>query len=526
MLEKSKKVIIRPNGNTISIQGDHLTLESIRNDFAFYVPGAHFTPAFKRKSWDGKKRFIGGGLNVATAPIGLMYLIVKWFKERDYDIDWKDYRIPIKYNHINPILGNIELYDYQVEAVKTCLNIGGGIIKLPTGSGKSAIITAIIKETVLTHPDILFVITVPRSSLVLQFQDEMINEYSIPEEYIGLWDGNNKTWLNQPILVTTRQSLSKQRKKEGRKKLEIIRDVTQRVIDKKKVMLFIDECHQANCMTITEIIEMIKPPWIFGFTGTTPETEVETMEIISLLGNIIYSKKTKELISLGFLPQMNITILTITHDKKKYKKFLKDYETDKEKQKTKIKAELDKNKQKSKLIETIEEEEEEQKNEKYLCEIDYLADDDLRNNVLKKITENFTAKGENVLILVERIIHGQTLQKWIPGSVFLYGGDNAKVRYEIQKQCELESGKIIIATSGIFAMGVSIKRLHAVILAGISSAKISLLQAIGRGLRKHKSKTVLKIFDISDTTQYSRRHLRKRLKVFDNEGFIYKEIEV
>ena len=37
---------------------------------------------------------------------------------------------------------------------------------------------------------------------------------------------------------------------------------------------------------------------------------------------------------------------------------------------------------------------------------------------------------------------------------------------------------------------------------------------------------ILKIYDIADTTKYSKQHLRKRLKVFDNEDFLYKEVEI
>ena len=521
MIETENFVKIRSTGKQLSIISDHNSLEEIRKDFCFYVPGAHFTPQFRAKRWDGKKHFITGGLNVGYAPHGLMYDIVRWFRKKLYEIDYEDYRTPIPFKSINPTMGEIILRLYQLEAASACLQFGGGIIKLPTGSGKSAVITAVIRQAMAVHPDVLFVITVPRSSLVLQFYDEMVNEYGINKKYIGMWGGGKKTWESQPILITTRQSLCKQTKKEGRSKVEIIRDLTKRVMEY-NVMMFVDECHQASCKSLRDIIDMTNPQWLFGFTGTMPREKVEQMEVKGILGNILYSKKTKELIKMGFLPPMDLQILKLKHDKKKFAKFMKDIEEQK------IKDQVNEMIKSGKVLEDEAdgEDEDEQKNEKYLAEIDYATSDEFRNNVIRKITEHHTKKDENVLILVERVAHGQFINDWIPGSVFLYGKDSAKVRYEVQKQCERETGKIIIATSGIFAMGVSIKRLHAVILAGISSAKVSLLQAIGRGLRQHKTKLCLKVYDIADTTQYSNRHLRLRLKVFDEEGFEYKVIEI
>jgi len=169
------KISVRSD-HRISIESDHLSLEALRKDFTWYVPGAHFTPSFKDKNWDGKKCFIGGGLAVAHAAAGLSYDVKRWFTQRGYELEYEDYRTPFKISKLNPKMGNIELYRYQMEAAWMCLRIGGGIIKLPTGSGKSAVITAVVKHAMALDPDVLFVVMVPRSSLVLQFYDEMVNE--------------------------------------------------------------------------------------------------------------------------------------------------------------------------------------------------------------------------------------------------------------------------------------------------------------------------------------------------------------
>ena len=52
-------------------------------------------------------------------------------------------------------------------------------------------------------------------------------------------------------------------------------------------------------------------------------------------------------------------------------------------------------------------------------------------------------------------------------------------------------------------------------------AKVKIVQSIGRGLRTHKSKTILTIIDIADQLYYGKLHMNKRVLLYEQENFSY-----
>jgi superfamily II DNA or RNA helicase len=60
-------------------------------------------------------------------------------------------------------------------------------------------------------------------------------------------------------------------------------------------------------------------------------------------------------------------------------------------------------------------------------------------------------------------------------------------------------------------------------LASSSKGKIRILQTIGRGLRKHKSKDRATLYDIADDCgkNYTLNHFLERIKIYNEEEFDY-----
>lgn len=54
---------------------------------------------------------------------------------------------------------------------------------------------------------------------------------------------------------------------------------------------------------------------------------------------------------------------------------------------------------------------------------------------------------------------------------------------------ENEKNIVLIATYGIYQLGVNVKSLKDIIIASSSKSKIRVLQSIGRSLRKHEDKS-------------------------------------
>ena len=86
---------------------------------------------------------------------------------------------------------------------------------------------------------------------------------------------------------------------------------------------------------------------------------------------------------------------------------------------------------------------------------------------------------------------------------------------------------VVVAISKIFSTGINIKNLHYIIFACGGKAKVKIVQSIGRGLRLHKDKDKLIIFDIADVYHYSLNHLERRILLYEKEHikFSIKEIE-
>ncbi len=110
---------------------------------------------------------------------------------------------------------------------------------------------------------------------------------------------------------------------------------------------------------------------------------------------------------------------------------------------------------------------------------------------------------------------------------FIYGDVGAAERTQIRKLVESSNDAIIVASYGTFSTGMSIKKLHNVVFASPYKAKIRILQSIGRGLRKHESKSQMILWDVSDDISedkhinYSLKHLVQRMKLYKSEGFEY-----
>jgi superfamily II DNA or RNA helicase len=136
-----------------------------------------------------------------------------------------------------------------------------------------------------------------------------------------------------------------------------------------------------------------------------------------------------------------------------------------------------------------------------------------RNGEIIKIAD----ESENVLVLVDRIEHGEQLLNDLQflgqDVVFLHG--KSKDKFDIDHD-------IIIATS-IFDLGVDIPRLKTLILAGGGKSTIKTVQRMGRVLRLFDGKGKAVIHDFADSSKWVSKHFEERKVIFEeNFNVIYK----
>jgi superfamily II DNA or RNA helicase len=134
-----------------------------------------------------------------------------------------------------------------------------------------------------------------------------------------------------------------------------------------------------------------------------------------------------------------------------------------------------------------------------------------------------------------RAIYDQLVAKDLGRDIyFIYGNTKAEIREEAKRLTKLSKDNIIVASGQIFATGVNIPSLDVVLFGQTQKSKIKVVQAIGRVLRKTKTKRNALLIDIVDDLvwkrkqNYSMKHALKRLEIYDSEEFDYdiKEIEL
>ena len=176
---------------------------------------------------------------------------------------------------------NLQYRAYQEASIIASLKQGRGVTLIPTAGGKTLICAGLIESLRdnLKELEALTLVIVPTLQLVEQTASDFIS-YGLNN--VTKWSGDNKPDLKANIIVAGSQILL-----SDKTDLSILADVK---------ILLIDECHilrRGN--QINKILNFIKTPFKFGFTGTMPSLEIDQWNIIGKLGPITYEQKTDTL---------------------------------------------------------------------------------------------------------------------------------------------------------------------------------------------------------------------------------------
>lgn len=147
-----------------------------------------------------------------------------------------------------------------------------------------------------------------------------------------------------------------------------------------------------------------------------------------------------------------------------------------------------------------------------------------RNKLIAKITEMCYNEGKGILIIINRIEHGETLSRLmdilsIP-HMFLHGEiEDAEREAKLRSMREGEL-KVMIATS-IMDEGVDISGIDVLIQGAGGKSLRQTVQRVGRAIRKKKGKeNKAQVFDFYDRTHdYLFKHSKARIKIYEEENF-------
>ena len=480
------KLIIRDEVN-VKLEGlDVSVRKKLVDKFKYEVPGARYQPAVRLGRWDGKVSFfqLGGSTYINLLPEILEFLDNEgWDVELD---DQRDYSNKFEFDPItedtfsdkvwprgHPKAGEpIFLRDYQPQILNGFLNNLQSVQEVATGAGKT-IMTAALSKSVEKYGR--SIVIVPNRSLVTQTEADYIN-LGLD---VGVYFGERKEY-NKTHTICTWQSLNNMMKttKSGEAEVEIgdfIEDV---------VCVMVDEVHMAKADALKTLLTSVfaRVPIRWGLTGTIPKEEHAKISIYCSLGPVVGKLTASDLQEAGHLANCHVNIVQLI-DHVEYK----DYQQ----------------------------------------ELKYLLETTGRLTYMRNLILTVNETG-NTLVLVDRVATGKLLVEYLGDkAVFVSGATKGTTRQAEYDAVATATGKVIVATYGVAAVGINIPRIFNLVLVEPGKSFVRVIQSIGRGIRKAEDKDHVDIWDITSTCKFAKRHLtaRKRFYTEANYPFSIEKVE-
>lgn len=197
--------VSKKNETYMHVDADTSTMLELNDFFTFTVPGYQFTPAYRSKMWDGKIRLY----NIYTKElyVGLMPYVKDFCRQNDYEFLNNCKFARDKVEDVETYINNmrffsggkeIEIRQYQRDAILEAVKQTRTLLLSPTGSGKSLIIYTLMRWN--QTKDRRQLIIVPTTSLVEQLYGDFADYagetgWKVSENCSRIYSGKEKIHL-------------------------------------------------------------------------------------------------------------------------------------------------------------------------------------------------------------------------------------------------------------------------------------------------------------------------------------------
>lgn len=480
-------------------------------------------PLVKKGVWDGYIKFMDkfnripiglwGKLNSITEKhnikldfTGIDKIINQEFSADEFeDWVWDFYRDTIYGKG-----GEKELRPYQIKSCIDTIKYFKSRSELATSAGKTIIMFTIFAYLFEMGYAKKHLIIVPNTSLIIQTYEGFL-EYAegtrlenVKIQMIG--GGRSKEKKDVDIVIGTYQTLKNLNK-------EFYDDIT---------CVAVDECHHTTAKSIKEIItKSYDSKYRYGLSGTLKDDDsAESFTLDAYLGPIVNKVTSKFLIDNNYATKIKVKSIILDYMPEDSRKKLMDLRKKKGK---------NDNLDGTQLLDL----------EKKL-----VIENDVR---FRYIADMIGKTTKNSLVLFLDIKHGygkkyyHYLREHSDKTIFYVDGDTkTEVREEYKRAMETGDNKILVASFGTFAQGISINNLHHIFFVESYKSDRLIRQSLGRGMRLLEGKKVVYIWDFVDDfrvkdlrnaftwikNNYLYRHGQERIKTYKEQGFPYKKYKV
>lgn len=511
--------------------------EELRNALAYQVDGAEWSEKYKDGTWDGKISLYNK--REKSFPTGLLFRVKQVLQDNNIEFVIENNRIKPETDHIVSTAFaeyGRSLRPYQELVLQAGLARGRGVLSVATGGGKTMISAELIAR--LKALPVVFI--VPSKTLMYQTQKEFSKYLRINGEKtkVGIaGDGIcdlNLDGINVLTWQTALQAFDEKYTKQGDKVvydeftglqvrktqsqlIDDVNDATRKfneannkddikvakaALNKAKTRLKNRETQLANKALIKELIRNTpafivdeahtaaiviqrlgehasKSYYRFGVTATAWREDNQEIRIEGTFGRVLVNISPSDLIRDGWLVRPHIFMVKIKHIETHF-----DY------------------------------------NDAYLKHVTNCWE---RNYRIKQFAEELFAAGRKVIILVERLEHGEILEQMVYNSVFVPGKDDGSGNESITEEVEnyrLEMlarcgrGEHILIATQWANVGVDEPGIDSLILAGSNKSSVTTFQQVGRILRPAEGKNNAIVIDFSDEQEDLHNHSLKRRRAY------------
>ena len=458
-------MIITAGKLTGKIETDNPALLAALIDlFSIPIPGAAYARSRRGGYWDGKKKFIDRD---GEFKIGLLPRILETLKKIDcYPKIITEQVDDEKLNFFK--IDKWEMYPFQEEVIKKILELKRGVIKAPTGSGKTLILAGILKS--LEGKKVLCLFN--QKQLIHQTYKYLTDS---PPDGVALpKQGNFKVgvcfsdgYQYEDIMLCSVYSIGK---------------LVGTPMESPDAII-VDECHEfCQGKFTTEVISSFpNAKYRIGLTATIPTDKYRLYNLEGALGPEVSTISTRKLIEENKLSDPYIQFIPIKPTSNDHMEMNYQQVYDR-----------------------------------------YIIYNKVRNNIIKEIVESIykNNKKAKVLILVKNLEHGNILQKLIPESEYLQGSNDLDTRTKTIDTFRRDKYNRTLIGTKILQTGANIPEITHLINARGLESEISTIQALGRALRVTPEVNQVKVYDFIDEVRYLNGHSNKRRKTYKKEGHV------
>ena len=340
----------------------------------------------------------------------------------------------------NGLDGNIELYDYQQEALDAIAKGRNGILIAPCGSGKTQIGIALIKKLGL------------KALWITHTLDLLNQSYDRAKEYYkgdyGFITGG-KVDIGKDITFATVQTLSNMDLSSLKNEFNIV---------------IVDECHRVvgsptKVMQFYKVVNSLAARYKYGLSATFTlkgKNDISKTTILTL-GEILHTVKD-EAVEDKVMKSLKLKVDLDTKPSREYLSY-----------------------DGTMIFNSL---------------IEYLVNNEERN---KKIVEDLKANKEHFnLILTHRVSHAHKLREMLGEGFVMVGSVNKKIRKEILDKMRKGEIRYLFSTYSLAKEGLDIPILDRLYLATPHKEKSIVKQSVGRIERRFEAKETPIVFDYVD----------------------------